>query len=76
MAQIIPLNSRNSNSASPRRWHRSFPPRTIAGNDWMLTVLDDLIAFSQDKELGDIAAELRDARDRIAPRLPAPSGRV
>lgn len=42
----------------------------------MLTVLDDLIAFSQDKELGDIAAELRDARDRIAPRLPAPSGRV
>jgi hypothetical protein len=71
MAKIIPLNDPENPFDAGPAWHRSFPPQSVAGNQWMLSVLDDLISFSQDKNLCEVANELRVTRYRIAPRLPA-----
>ncbi|MGI1661756.1 hypothetical protein ACRDNQ_05910 [Palleronia sp. KMU-117] len=52
-----------------RSWERSFPRSTIEGARWMIDVLDDLIAFSKDRELFQIAADLQEARDKVHKKL-------
>ena len=69
MTKIIPFRRPTRTSAHPPSWHRSFPQYPAAGTEWTLTVIDDLIAFSNDRDLTEVARELQATRDRIAPYL-------
>ncbi|WP_375174306.1 hypothetical protein [Pseudooceanicola sp.] len=51
------------------QWHRSYPPESFGGVKWMLDALEDLMLFAEDRNLDDVARELRSARSAIAPIL-------
>ncbi len=57
-------------STNPKpQWHRSYPPTTIGGVKWMLDALEDLVLFAEDREMDEVATELRTARSAITPIL-------
>lgn len=51
------------------QWHRSYPPASIGGVKWMLDALEDLVLFAEDRNLDDVAMELKTARNAITPIL-------
>ena len=60
---------RQSDFEPTKSWERSFPKATIEGYMWMLDVLEDLIAFANDRELIRIGADLQEARDKVRSKL-------
>lgn len=52
-----------------KSWERSFPKVTVEGCMWMLDVLEDLIAFANDRELVRISVDLQEARDKVRSKL-------
>ena len=64
------LDAARPRDVEPRKsWERSFPQATIEGCMWMLDVLEDLIAFANDRELVRIGADLQEARDKVRSKL-------
>lgn len=47
-------------------WERSFPPASVEGADWVIDVLDDLIAYCAHHHFGQIQTPLATARGQIA----------
>lgn len=59
MSNVIPFRNHHKD---PAPWERSFPQGSVCGQDWVVDVLDDLIAFCQSKNHHSIAADLQTAR--------------
>jgi hypothetical protein len=69
MEEVLPDACDLPETEERKPWERSFPKVTIEGCMWMLDVLEDLIAFANDRELVRIGADLQEARDKVRNKL-------
>lgn len=58
---VVPFKPQNKAAS----WENSFPAGSISGSDWILDVLDDLIAYCAANKLETPAIDLIQARTRI-----------
>lgn len=54
------------NGLSAKSWERSFPERSVKGMHWIVSVLEDLLAFSEYHKADDVVLELERAKEAIA----------
>lgn len=58
----FPSNAQRSN---PQTWQRSFPGNPPVKTDWILDVMEDLIAFAVNSELPEVDAALTIAKSKV-----------